>query len=301
MELHKMIFQRLVENELLASLLAKYNDRPAVFYQHPAASDDPGWGESQYPRIDYTVDMQENPARNTSGVLAMNVWCDSEIGAEPEEVDRVLRDILHATFAQTDDYPYCFAWVRSDTFDGTTDKEKSIHTIGVTLIFDIMAFPSQRTTIPDPIKAMNEWTRTVIPEAVVIGHDAFEGWLVPSREHPAVYWRLASLSVKSKSFHTTWFDVSFEGYVFARNSVDRLHNLARLNKAAALVGHIPMEDTSPLFLRTFNCKPHLNYISTGQIHADGSFGILQPQAHIENQATGSKLKHVYISERAAPK
>ena len=57
MELYKMIFQRLVNDDTLEELLASYNDRPAVFYQHPATSDDPEWGKVQYPRIDYIVDI----------------------------------------------------------------------------------------------------------------------------------------------------------------------------------------------------------------------------------------------------
>lgn len=290
MELYKMIYQRLVTSESLSNLLAQYNSRPAVFYQHPASSDDPNWGEIQYPRIDYIIDMQENPARNTSGVLMLNVWCDSEYGVEPETIEYAVRNLLHATFAQTDDYPYCFAWVRSDTFDGTTDKEKSIHTIGVTLIFDIMAFPDQSTMYPDPIKAMNSWTKTIIPEAVVIGHDTFSGWLTPSKERPAVYWRLAGQSIGMKHFTHTWVNVTMEGHVYARSAADRLHNLSLLNTAASLLGHIPMEDTSPLFLRSFSCKPHLNYLSTGQIHADGNFGLLQPEQHLQSGATGRDLE-----------
>ncbi|MBR1566699.1 MAG: hypothetical protein IJ649_08045 [Oscillospiraceae bacterium] len=292
MELYKMIYQRLVTDATLSALLAQYANRPAVFYQHPATSDDQKWSDPQYPRIDYTVDMQENPARNTSGVLMLNVWCDSEYGPEPENVEYAIRDLLHATFAQADDYPYCFAWVRSDTFDGPTDKEKNIHTIGVTVVFDIMAFPEQYTMYPDPIKAMNAWTKTVLPDAVVIGEDSFSGWLVPSKAQPVIYWRLAGQSIRSKHFTHTWLDVAMEGHVYARSAADRLYNLARLNTAAALLGHVPMEDTSPLFLRAFTCKPHLNYLSTGQLHADGNFGLLQPQSHLENKATGEALENV---------
>lgn len=294
MELYKMIYQRLVTSEDLSELMAQYDSRPAVFYQHPATADDPKWSDPQYPRIDYIVDMQENPARNTSGIFMLNIWCDSENGPEPETIERTVRDLFHATFAQADDYPYCFAWVRSDTFTGTTDKEKNIHTIGVTVVFDIMAFPEQSTLYPDPIKAMNDWTKTILPNAVVIGKDTFTGWLVPSEAKPVIYWRLAGQSIRSKHFTHTWLDVSLEGHVYARSADDRLHNLALLNTAAALLGHVPMEDTSPLFLRTFVCKPHLDYLSTGQIHADGNFGLLQPKSHLENKATGQTLNRVNI-------
>ena len=82
--------------------------------------------------------------------------------------------------------------------------------------------------------------------------------------------------------------------MYARTAADRLFNLVKLNTAQALAGHIPMEDTSPLFLKDYSCKPHLNYLSQGQIQAQGRFGILQPQSHFENRATGSKLMKTNI-------
>ena len=295
MELYEMLYQRLIGSEKLAGLLTKYKGKPAIFYQHAATADDPKWGENrQYPRIAYIVDMQENPARNASGVLSINTWCDMEYGSEPEDIDYTLRDLLHATFAQADDYPYCFAWVRSDAFEAKNEKEQTPRTIGITTIFDIMACPSQYTMCPDPIKAMNEWTKKVLPDAVVIGHDEIFGWVVPTKERPVVYWRLASVGIQQRHFTHTWLNASLEGHVYARTAADRLFNLVKLNTAQALAGHIPMEDTSPLFLKDYSCKPHLNYLSQGQIQAQGRFGILQPQSHFENRATGSKLMKTNI-------
>lgn len=160
MELYAMIYQRLVTDETLGGLLAQYDSRPAIFYQHPAPADDPAWGTQelddgstvtvQYPRIDYTVDTQENPARNTSGTLMLNVWCDAQFGAEPETVEAQLRLLFHTAFAQTDDYAYCLAWLRSDAFEVKSKPEDNVRTFGVTVIFDLVACPSQITLYPDP-------------------------------------------------------------------------------------------------------------------------------------------------------
>ncbi len=294
MELYKMIFQRLVTDETLGKLLASYDDRPAVFYQHPATADDGKWDDVQYPRIDYIVDMQENPARNASGILMLNIWCDSEYGPEPENIEAAVRDLLHATFAQADDYPYCFAWVRTDTFDGPTDKERNIHTIGVTLVFDLIACPCQHTMYPDPIKGLNAWTKEILPNAVIIGEDTIDGWLTPTKEKPAIYWRLTGQGKAQQHFSYTWLDISVECHVYCRNAADRLSNLVQINTAHALTGHITLEDTSPLFLKTFQMQPHLNYITTGQIRASGYFGILQPESRLSNKGTGYKLMHTNI-------
>ena len=296
MELYEMIYSRLRSDETLAELTAKYNGGAAVFYQRPATADNARWeSKIQYPRIDYTLDMMENPERNTSGALTVNVWCDTQVGAEPEDIESRLRALLHASFAQTDDTAYCFAWVRSDAFEVKQQKEETARTIGVTVLFDVMACPALTTLYPDPIKAMNTWTKEVLPNAVVIGEDQITDWITPTRNEPVIYWRLSSQDIKQQHYTHTWMNITIEGHVYCIDAADRLYNLAQLNTAAALLGHVPMEDTSPLFLRRFDCKPHLNYLRTGQIHAEGEFGLLQPESHFHNRYSGYKLNHPHYT------
>ena len=295
MDLKTMLYERLSSSAELNRVLATYNGHSAVFYQQAPSSEDALWSEAQYPRLDYIVDMQENPARNASGVAQINVWCDVEQGAAPEEIDSILKELLHATFAQTDDYPYCFAWVRSDTFEVKTQGTETARTIGVTVIFDVMACPSHATMYPDPITALGAWTKSTLPDAIVVGLDEMQGWIVPTKEKPVVYWRLASMAVSRRHFAYVWLDAGVEGHVYARTAADRLYNLVRLNTAYALSAHITMEDGSPMFLRSYTCKPHLNYVSQGQIAAVGQFGILQPEKHLSNASTGKDLLTASVS------
>lgn len=291
-----MIYRRARDDVTMAEMLAQYDGGPAVFYQRAATADDIHWqSDIQYPRIDYTLDMQENPARNTSGTLVFNVWCDVQDSYEPEDVELKLRELFHAVFVRADDSVYCFAWVRSDAFEAKNEGEISPRTYGVTVMFDVYACPCQYTLYPDPVKAMNEWTKRILPASVVIGLDDFDGWLEPTRNEPVVYWRLTSLQKGKQSFTHTWMNVSMEGHVYCREASDRLYNLVRLNSAHALAGHIPMEDTSPLFLPNFSCKPHMNYISQGQIQCGGHFGLLQPPSHYQNKPTGDILQRAYFS------
>lgn len=276
MDLYAKLYQRLISSEQLTSVLAKYAGRPAVFYQNPPVGTAPEWGEKQYPRVEYVIDMQENPSRNTSGMLALNIWCDTASSVAPEAIEPIIRDLLHAVFVQIGEETFCFGWSKSDSFEATTEIEKTVRTIGVTVFFDIMACPCQYTMYPDPIKAMNRWTKAILPNAIVLGEDEIDGWIVPSREQPVIYWRLASQGNRSKRLSHTWLDIGLEGHVYARNAADRQYNLVRINTTHALADHIPMEDGSPLFLRDFACKPHLNYIAQGQIQAKGNFGLLQP-------------------------
>ena len=297
MELQTLIFRRLTQDKPLAELLATYGDRPAVFYQRAASSDNPKWGEVQYPRIDYVVDLQDNPARNTSGQLTINVWCDTQYGAEPEEVEQRLRGILHSAFVNADDGTYCLGWNHSDAFEAGTEGEDTVHTIGITAAFDLIACPCNYTMYPDPIKAINKWTKSVLPDAIVIGEDKIGEWTMPTKGKPVVYWRLTAQDINRRHYTHTWLNINIEGHVHAKSAEDRLYNLVRLNTAQAVTGHVPMEDGSPLFINAFNVQPNLNYISVGQIRASGNFGVLQPESHYHNKYTGDPLNHANKATR----
>lgn len=290
MDLQSLIFKRLVQDEPLSEMLAKYDERSAVFYQRAPSADNPKWGEVQYPRLDYIVDMQENPARNTSGQLTVNIWCDTQYGAEPEEIELRLRDILHSAFVNADDGTYCLGWNHSDAFEAE-GQEDTVHTIGITAVFDLIACPCNYTMYPDPIKAMNQWSKFVLPDAIVIGEDEIEEWVIPTKGRPVVYWRLTSQDINRRHYTHTWLNINIEGHVHAKSAEDRLYNLVRLNTAQSLAGHIPMEDGSPLFLNAFNIQPNLNYIIVGQIRASGNFGVLQPGSHFTNKWTHSLLNN----------
>lgn len=276
MELYKMLYNRLTTSAELLSQLSTYNGRPAVFYQVPPTNTDALWDAAQYPRIDYIVDMQENPARNSSGLLVFNVWCDARQPVQPESIERILRSLFHAVFVQAGDETYCFAWAKSDAFEAKLVEEKNVHTIGVTVFFDVVACPPQYTMSPDPIRAMNLWTKSILPDAIVIGEDSFDGWLSPTLNQPVVYWRLTSQGNRRKHLAYTWLDVGISGHVYAPTANDRLATLAIINTAHSLADHIPMEDGSPLFLRDFSFTSHQKYILQGQITAKGNFGLLQP-------------------------
>lgn len=290
MELQEMIYDRLRNDEDIESMTATYDDGAAVFYQMPAPQDDERWGSAiQYPRIDYLLDMMDNPARNANGVLTINIWCDTQEGVEPEDIESRIKALLHASFAQADDYPYCFSWVRSDAFEIKKQQEETVRIIGVTVSFDVIACPKQETTNPDPIKALNDWTKEILPDAKVICRDEIDGWFTPTKETPAVYWRVASEDIKEQHFAYTWLNITAEGHVYAPTADDRLHTMAILKTAASLIGHVTMEDGSPLLQKNFESKPSLNYPKVGQLKFEGSFGILQQKSHLSSGGTGREL------------
>jgi len=272
-----MIFNRLTNDAGLAELLTVFGDRPAVFFQRVQPPDSKKWTGEQFPRIAYWIDYQGDAARQTSGRLTIEVYCDVNFGAEPETIDARLRGLLHTSFAFADDYPYCFSWFRSDPIEMTGNGADDIRTIGTFMQFDIIAFPAQITSCPDPIKGLNEWAKTLLPDAVIIGVDTPGSWHIPTRERPAVYWRLAGQSLQEQRFMHSWLDVSIEGHVYAPKADDRLAVISQIQRSASMTHHVRLEDDSPLFMREVITRPHLNAMAPGQILINGRFGVLKPQ------------------------
>ena len=62
--LEDLIYSRLTGWDALTAKLARVDGQPAIYYQVAPGDTADGWGgKPQYPRIDYTVDMQSNPER----------------------------------------------------------------------------------------------------------------------------------------------------------------------------------------------------------------------------------------------
>ena len=77
--LEDLIYQRMTGCEVLASRLARYSGRPAVFPQRAPDDTADGWEDGlQCPRLGYAVDLRSNPERKTSGTLAVNIFCDKQ-------------------------------------------------------------------------------------------------------------------------------------------------------------------------------------------------------------------------------
>lgn len=59
MNLISLIYKRLLDSERLKSLCATYAGKPAIFNTEAPDDKQEGWGgKSQYPRINFTCDMQ---------------------------------------------------------------------------------------------------------------------------------------------------------------------------------------------------------------------------------------------------
>lgn len=288
MTLEDLIYSRLTGSQSLGSLLATYTQNPAIFFQTAPDDKATGWGKKkQYPRIDYVVDYQRNPERKTSGTLTLDIWATEE-GTQPEELDSIVRQLLCGVFLRPDNAPpYALAWARSDPFD--QQKEGGGIVIGLTMTFDVYAFPNQITTDPDPVLAINRYIKELVQSAVVIGSSDLQQTMKPTPEQPAFYFRLESIQTQRETNTVVWMDATLAGHVFAGG--DETSWLKTVVDALALDGEVTMLDTSPMFIRKLSADNALDALTAGQLRIFVRFGLLRRNKYA-HPLTNQRMKTV---------
>ena len=155
MLLEELIYKRFVSSNKLTGHLAVYGGMPAVFSPEPPDEMQEEWeGNTQYPMVVYNFDLQANEERHSAGTLSVSLLCQNTADVMPEQIEPLVRDCLRdVVLTPENGAPYCFAWARTDAF--TLDGDKVGVTIGSEIRFDILEYPSQETSDPDPVMAVN--------------------------------------------------------------------------------------------------------------------------------------------------
>ena len=206
MKLEELLYSRISGAEYGSPGLASFDGAPAIFFGPCPEDTDRGWKDGrQYPRISYSLDLRGDPERQTAGTLYVDVWC-TEDGPAPEDIEPVLRAVLCGVImAPEGDNPCSFAWQTSQTFQSARET-KTDKVIGVTVTFDMIAFPEQITSDPDPVLAMMKFIRDEYPEITVIGQNTLPDFTEPSEEHPAVYFRLDGYELGRETHTVAWLE-----------------------------------------------------------------------------------------------
>lgn len=275
MTFEDVVYSRLCEAGNLAECLAVYGERPAVFYQSAPDDTATGWnGRRQYPRIVYVTDYVSVPERGTSGTLTLDILC-AEDGMPPEEIEPHVRGALCGIFVTPDDAPpISLSWARSDAFEQARGAGGDGIVIGITVAFDLYAFPSQISCDPDPVLAMNRFVRRVIPDAEIVGGmKPTDRVFVPTPQTPAVYFRLESTQTVRETNTAVWLDGTVLGHIFAGGG--EWAWISYLADVLATEGEVEMLDTSPMFMRSVRADNSLDALSAGQLRLTVRFGILR--------------------------
>lgn len=268
------IYQSLLRSSI-AETLARYEERPAVFYQLAPHDGATGWQSAvQYPRLDYGIDWRANAERKTSGTLLINIWCLNESGVAPEDLAQVLIDELSETFYSDDSGTYCLVWTTANSYEGTGDKEPK--KVGVSVFFDVLAFPKQTThTEPDPVEGLNRFLKEICPDCYLIGYEALPETFKATDEKPALYVRLANNRTDMKSgFAVTWYDCALEVHLIAPDPNKRGEMLQKIIHISGMRHECILADNSPLLFNQLTVNYSVNPLHEGQLTMQCRYGVL---------------------------
>jgi hypothetical protein len=275
MNLEELIRKRFLESESLVKRLSVFGGMPAVFSPEPPEENQEGWnGTTQYPMVYYSYDLQANEERQSAGILSVSLLCQNTTDVMPEVIEPLIKDCLRDVILTPEGgLPYCFTWARTDAFSIAESM-----TIGCEIRFDILAYPSQVTTDPDPVEATNQYLKRMYPECVVIGYDRLEEITEATAEKPVLYCRLLATDKDMETNMVTWMDGRMAVHILCPDSSVRMKMAAAISNEMSLDAEIIMLDDSPMFIKRTQANYKSDYLKDGQIFVTGHYGLLRYRA-----------------------
>lgn len=270
--IEQSLYQHLQEQDVLRPFLAKYASKMAIFNQEAPADSDSLWSDGpQYGRIVFSVDLQGDPERTMGGMLTVDILC-KEDDQFPEEIEPVLRPLIHGYFFCRDKFVAAAQWKNTSYF---TEPTKNV--TGCTVTFDLLAFPIITTSTPDVVARLNEWTAR-FPNVYVINYAPLPtpAWK-PSGGEAAVYWR--RVSVKSAgwipdTYQTIWRTATIRGHIFADPAeISTLSEKILIGLYAAK--RLLKDEEAPIMVnRTNTTNDGADPLRTGQLTVEATYGVV---------------------------
>lgn len=271
--IEQALYEHLIRQPLLSEYLTTYNETLAVFNQKAPADPDELWNNGpQYPRLVFFVDLQGDPARTMGGSLAVDIQCPED-GVPPEELEPLVRDLIHGWFFSNGTFATAAQWRASNYFTEPTEL-----VVGCTVAFDLLAFPVLTTYEPDVIDRLNEWTDE--KEGLhAINYAALPAaaWR-PENGESAVYWRLVKDDPAGwipDTYQTIWRTATVRGHIFsqdiqtaekvARNLITGLYAAKRLKRAGEAPVMVNRRNAADL-----SSDP----LRAGQLTVEATYGVI---------------------------
>ena len=278
MLLEELIHKRFTSTTELTKRLAKFDGVPAVYSPEAPNQNQEGWGgKTQYPMVVYNFELQANEERHSAGTLSVSLLCQNTDDVMPETMETIIKDCLRDVILKPKSgTPYCFAWARTDAF--TVNDKKTDLLIGSEIRFDILEYPSQETSDPDPIIATNRYIKELFPECVIMGYDRMEEITEATADRPVVYCRLASMEKSTETNTVAWMDGRIAVHVLCPDSEVRMKTTAAIAQKMSLDGEIIMLDYSPMFIKRLQVNYKADYLKEGQLFVTGHYGLLRYKA-----------------------
>lgn len=118
------------------------------------------------------------------------------------------------------------------------------------MAFDILEYPEQFSTDPDPVLAVAAYIKKIFPETTVLGIDNVGDFVETSRT-PVFYCRLANIQHTTGHCMNTisWFVGKIAVHLIYPGAGTRLKTLASINQKVAIDEEIIMLDDSPMTIQ----------------------------------------------------
>lgn len=289
MNLEELIYKRLSEAKNLTKYLTRYAGQPAIFTPEAPGDRESGWGRAtQYPRTVFNFDMQADGERKSAGTLSVTLICRNDSEAVPELIEPAVKKALKDVLLKDDNGTlYAFAWARTEGFSMAEEKNELL--IGSDVRFDIMEYPLQETTDPDPIMAMARYIKNLYPDSIVVGVDKMADETEASKEAPVFYCRLTEIEKLEETNNCVWTNGKIAISLLCPDSSTRLKMAAAVFNSLSLDGEVTMLDDSPMFMERLTANLKSDYLKDGQIFVTGRYGLLR------YKAVGYPLRHPNIN------
>lgn len=289
MNLEELICKRLSEAKNLTKCLTRYAGQPAIFTPEAPGDREAGWGRAtQYPRAVFNFDMQADGERKSAGTLSVVIICRNDSEAVPELIEPAVKKALKDVLLKDDNGTlYAFAWARTEGFSMTEEKNELL--IGSEIRFDIMEYPQQETTDPDPIMAMARYIKDLYPDSIVVGIDKMADETEASKEAPVFYCRLTEIEKLEETNTVVWMNGKIAISLLCPDGATRLKMAAAVLNSLSLDGEVTMLDDSPMFMERLTANLKSDYLKDGQIFVTGRYGLLR------YKAVGYPLRHPNIN------
>lgn len=271
--IEQSLYEHLKSHKCLTNHLTCYNCEPAIFNQEAPSDMDEGWGPgSQYSRIVFAVDLQGDPARCMGGLLAVDLMA-KEDGCIPEEVEPVIRSLIHGWFFSSGTFVVAAQWKNTSYFTQPTDQVN-----GCTITFDLLGFPIITTGEPDVVERINEWS-AALEGLHVINYDVLPAaaWK-PTDGESAVYWRLVNEAPAGwipDTFSTIWRTATIKCHIFSEDNATAAKVARDLTLRLHAVKRLLRDGEAPIMVNRRNTADYgADPLRTGQVTVEATYGVV---------------------------
>ena len=289
--IEQALYEHLTAQESLAECLGIYDGKPAIFSQEAPADIDRKWSpDLKYGRVVFAVDIHGDPERAMGGTLAVDIICEENGEYQPEDVEPILRQLIHGWFFSSETLTVAAQWKTSSIF---TEAEGQL--TGCTLAFELLAFPVITTESPDIIARINEWTASRFPKIHIINHDKLpaSAWK-PKENEAAVYWRLVQDNPAGwirDTFQTIWRTATVRCHIFSESNATASYVARNITVGLYADKRIVKQDETPIMVNRKNTVDlGADPLRTGQVSVEATYAI------IINRATEDVLNNIEFDE-----